>query len=1712
MTNTLLRVGPDRIIIDAKDISPISVNFTLKDIRNFGQRNSSFTKPISILQTKSTDRIFKSLFNINSHGGYDVGNKVYAEIIQDELVVMKGNMQVIDITEDTYEVVIAANNLSLFSLIGDKLIKGNQNVADDISWSGTPFQHTWNRELVRTWMNNDYIPDGTGYTYAFIAWDPKFAWPKWSLSNYALQAYTMMDDYPVLPSIAAKQIWDKIFDDNGFSYTLTPQVEEIFEELYIPFNQDWITYTADVSLYGKYYLGDPTAYSYPTTTVELTATTFQNGFLSTEVQPINSVKGWTFQDSYLGGGNTVSGGFDDIFDKPSNSHSGTTVPFDFSAPRFPLPHRGTFQLDISLGLFNSHPDDAGTSEWSVSVWNQVDGLQTYQIVEEEIASGVAVESGGTVTLSISQKSWYYIHRSTESSSWINLIFGSGSYVKVSEVNSLVGKSPVFDLNNMLPLQYKQKDFVNDILKMFNCFVIVDDIDERLMHIKTYSDFYSDSEFIDWTTKVTDLKHRPIKNAFAKTTNFKFTNDGDIYTQDYLSKFPDGIYTHYSENDSEFSGDDNDIVLSVAPGTLATIPDSKFNGFLVGFPATPVGGYPVLTISDDKQLKTNWKPRLLFTNTVDISTLSYGTDRENVDASINKFRTLSPRRDASIENGFNLFAGWDSENTYLNIPEESNITLYNAYYKEDIESNLDDDSRFLTAKVYLTAKDINEGNFNDKIYIENSKIGTGYYYINSIKNWNPGGGLCDVELLKLALIDSSYNTTINTNVVYRSLFGESTSASGVTGGSGSGGTNPATGNDLQAVTTNGNITNTGIVFENVSSPGSQVEINADENDNITIDGGLQVNDNVHVYEDVSVGINLYVGYSFYVDQDAEIGNDIIVKNDLNVTGNSNLHKTNVDGDLYVTEDVSVGEDLKTDSQLNHGPFFSGWAGVGYRLNKDTDGEYGLELDNLRVRGSMDVYELIVDKIRATNGSLWVSDGQQATWPGLDVSTLKPAGLYWEDSGTYADNWYYYTDTSMNTFRADDLILAQRFRGTNTVKVEYVVVETDDEKTYVRNFDQDRTTGDGYGSTALALYNGNVSSFINATTGALVGYDFIGNEGEYFYSQNFSIDGKGTVHITGGWQTPGGDVPDDHGYIDIEIQDITGDVISDTVRINLDIGSPDDFDITLTVNKDLGESPRYSGKVCKIIFNLVETSGICNANNFKIDSVDDQTLSQYLNGENEVDGFDFVRIGNLTDTDRQGSLYLTASDSGAPFLQVIDEMDTFTIGYDNQKVRLGNLEGIYDEQFGGFLDGYGLYTDNGFFRGNIYATDGYFSGTINALDGSIGGWSIGNNFLWSETTAGGIYINSNELSYSVQDSEGNEKIRISTDDLDEPDVLLGAPSWLFEDGSTALADITESLTTNNTPAYDDQYILYSAAASQLVDSGSPPSSTTQMIPIYNGKPYNISYDVKITATPNPALAQFHSINGNYTSELILRAYDEDDVQIFSETQSLINPGDYDFVTEFSWRSNLGVIDSSSMYFRLYYKIDNNLYDFNGIIADFPGVSMNTDFVIESTKVQIDGADGMMQITPQGMSMAWDSDQYFKIDGSTANTVADPFIHSSGNWVHEGDLSATIVKTVESGTSDHTLGDEDVYVNTSTVSRKIYIPHNGPVGKSYLIVNQTTNAGDTLVFWGETGTEIFRGGGNTSPTYVNAAGTVTYTLATNRCMEITKLSTGNWSWKVY
>jgi hypothetical protein len=119
-----------------------------------------------------------------------------------------------------------------------------------------------------------------------------------------------------------------------------------------------------------------------------------------------------------------------------------------------------------------------------------------------------------------------------------------------------------------------------------------------------------------------------------------------------------------------------------------------------------------------------------------------------------------------------------------------------------------------------------------------------------------------------------------------------------------------------------------------------------------------------------------------------------------------------------------------------------------------------------------------------------------------------------------------------------------------------------------------------------------------------------------------------------------------------------------------------------------------------------------------------------------GFEFVRIGSTSNVNRRGAVYLTADDNDAPFIDVIDKVDSFAAfeSTAKNKVRMGKLNGITSPTFGvlsGSTPGAELY---GFWASG----SAYLEGGINAAFGKIANLTITGSSIYTGT---GSYSNTN-----------------------------------------------------------------------------------------------------------------------------------------------------------------------------------------------------------------------------------------------------------------------------------------------------------------------------------------------------------------------------------
>jgi len=118
-----------------------------------------------------------------------------------------------------------------------------------------------------------------------------------------------------------------------------------------------------------------------------------------------------------------------------------------------------------------------------------------------------------------------------------------------------------------------------------------------------------------------------------------------------------------------------------------------------------------------------------------------------------------------------------------------------------------------------------------------------------------------------------------------------------------------------------------------------------------------------------------------------------------------------------------------------------------------------------------------------------------------------------------------------------------------------------------------------------------------------------------------------------------------------------------------------------------------------------------------------------------GYEYVRLGNNSDTDRQGGIILSSDLDDSPYIKIYDEVNEHSdIFADSRtKVLVGNLSSHNSTTFG-CLSGSGGSPNYGFYASG----SAYLEGSINATGGEIGGITICNTSI--SASNGGFEIKS------------------------------------------------------------------------------------------------------------------------------------------------------------------------------------------------------------------------------------------------------------------------------------------------------------------------------------------------------------------------------------
>ena len=509
-------------------LQDISTEFTyaIDDVSEFGSRNTSFSKTISIPGTATNNLVFGYIFELNNANftdntlpnvgyNFNVTKQANCKIFIDKVQIFKGTLRILEIVIDKETI---EYQCSVFGELGGFINQlGNQRL-EDLDFSS--YNHTYSvANISGSWDN----PGGSGYYYPLIDYG-NVSTGQYGVAKKDFQYTTFR------PALYVKEYIQKIFA--GTDYTLDCSFFDtaLFKRLIIPHNQTNITALNNTSL-------DANA----------------------DIQLINTNLN-TFVEFTM----VTAGSFTLDITKQLFTYTGTpTITTDIQ-----LTLRGdvtTYNPSLPAFSVILKKDGAqiGRQDFDASINNFMDC--------NILVSGVNFATNNTMQVEILGNGIF-----------LNIILGEVKLTTTTPSQVQINLGETITINDTIPKGIFQRDFFMSIVKMFNLYVYENKFNDKELVISPYVDFYPDksAEALDWTNKVDrskPLSIKPMSEVNARYYNYKFKTDNDFYGENYRKKYTEGYGDFIYDTEFDFVKETDVLEVIFAASTLyqATGQDKVF---------------------------------------------------------------------------------------------------------------------------------------------------------------------------------------------------------------------------------------------------------------------------------------------------------------------------------------------------------------------------------------------------------------------------------------------------------------------------------------------------------------------------------------------------------------------------------------------------------------------------------------------------------------------------------------------------------------------------------------------------------------------------------------------------------------------------------------------------------------------------------------------------------------------------------------------------------------------------------------------------------------------------------------------------------------------------------------------------------------------------------------------------------------------------------
>ena len=431
----------------------------------------------------------------------------------------------------------------------------------------------------------------------------------------------------------------------------------------------------------------------------------------------------------------------------------------------------------------------------------------------------------------------------------------------------------------------------------------------------------------------------------------------------------------------------------------------------------------------------------------------------------------------------------------------------------------------------------------------------------------------------------------------------------------------------------------------------------------------------------------VAFKLAADVDMEALKKVFLRKDQNDT---TPYKLTIRGGIETGWDQSQAEptaSLSEDGILNAAAailkeyisspkFVPGFTGEGFKIYKDEYGNWHIECDILDVRKVMNVFELLIQKVRSINGALVISQANGKVSAVTETSDLQSWILEFEDED--------------ETFQAHDLVRCQvfdrriiqspAFDFTKFTAYLYDGSAIDDSVKITNTsieFSMNNSANSGF---QLYMYpEGHVSDAPITTKECKLEISGL-YDGAMAVWSGLSKDGIGSDTV-GGLLTNGENV--------IRAINVSEEIYNLGIMIVLDSGHGNG---KVTVTQKMEDTSSKKGK-----YYWCEVASV-NGNLVTIPKSEFEGITPSVSDE-------VVQMGNTENPLRQSLIYMSAAEDGKPKIEILGGVKTKSFAGASRSV-FGNLDHITDPDFPDNMQPHdnGVYTNNGYFKGIFILRNG------------------------------------------------------------------------------------------------------------------------------------------------------------------------------------------------------------------------------------------------------------------------------------------------------------------------------------------------------------------------------------------------------------------------